>query len=28
VKQGKFPALGAVQELTDYPHVRALAPPG
>jgi phospholipid/cholesterol/gamma-HCH transport system substrate-binding protein len=27
VKQGKFPALGAVQELTDYPHVRALAPP-
>jgi ABC-type transporter Mla subunit MlaD len=27
VKQSKFPALGAVQELTDYPHVRALAPP-
>jgi phospholipid/cholesterol/gamma-HCH transport system substrate-binding protein len=26
VKQGKFPALGSVQELTDYPHVRALAP--
>jgi virulence factor Mce-like protein len=27
VKQGKYPALGAVQELTDYLHVRALAPP-
>jgi phospholipid/cholesterol/gamma-HCH transport system substrate-binding protein len=26
VKQGKFPALGAIPEMTDYPHVRALAP--
>jgi virulence factor Mce-like protein len=27
VKQGKFAAFGSLQEMTDYPHVRALAPP-